>query len=681
MMIRASPCQLTHSPKTTESSCNPSHPRRYRQEIDGLRAIAVIAVILNHLHEDWLPGGFLGVDVFFVISGYVIMASIEGRADTALGPFLNAFYRRRIQRLAPALICCIAITGVLTCLFVNNPDTSLITGATALVGVSNLYLLGESTNYFSADASYNTFLQTWSLGVEEQFYLCFPVLAWWLLQRQRKTGSGPALPVLATLSLISLLGFLYGSSNNPASAYFLTPMRLWELLAGALIQQGVLRKLRLPAIAPMGMLLLSFWLTNDPPVTSTVLVVTATALLLPALEAPSAVKRMLMLPAARHLGQISYSLYLWHWSVICLARWTIGLESWRLPLLLLLTIGCAEASYHWIETPLRHGGWAKSTGETLLRSGVVTAALGGFMLWLAQGGRAQHLYVGQSVSSVRQATKLQVISGSTVSRKNCHLSKRHQLSGTSLADKALGCVATPGSQTAQTIFFAGDSHTSALLPLAAELRDQGFRIIHMSMDSCPFPVTRHGHRNEACSNFQTLWQDWIFDHAKPGDAVLIHGYWLSHLSSGIGDTRNDLLGSDDRPVQGSAGKRQIFLEAINRFGERTQAQGIRVLLLGAGPRLINRNRCLPEWFRPSSSLESCEASLEQQLIHAEELNRSIASALSPSIRWINPIPRLCPTGCNLNSIRHLLFDDDHLSAAGAKLLLKPVMSKLMQAQS
>ena len=134
-MIRASPCQLTHSPKTTESSCNPSHPRRYRQEIDGLRAIAVIAVILNHLHEAWLPGGFLGVDVFFVISGYVITASIEERADTPLIPFLSAFYRRRIQRLAPALICCIAITGVLTCLLVNTPETSLITGATAVAPV------------------------------------------------------------------------------------------------------------------------------------------------------------------------------------------------------------------------------------------------------------------------------------------------------------------------------------------------------------------------------------------------------------------------------------------------------------------------------------------------------------------------------------------------------------------
>ena len=641
----------------------------------------MIAVIVNHLHEDWLPGGFLGVDVFFVISGYVIMASIEGRANTALGPFLNAFYRRRIQRLAPALICCIAITGVLTCLFVNNPEHSLITGATALVGVSNLYLLGESTNYFSADASYNTFLQTWSLGVEEQFYLCFPVLAWWLLQRQRKHGLSWALPALATLSLISLLGFLYGSSSNPSSAYFLTPMRLWELLAGVLIQQGLLRALRLPAIAPMGLLLLSFWLNNDPPVASTLLAVVATALLLPALEEPSAVKRMLMLPALRHLGEISYSLYLWHWSVICLARWTIGLESWRLPLLLLLMIGCAEASYRWVETPLRHRGWANSTRDTLMGTAGLTAALGGLMLWLAQDGRSQHLYAGRATLSLREALSHQEIPGSAIRRANCHLSNNQSVSHPFVEARALLCVATPTRNAKTTVYVAGDSHASALMPLEAELRNRGFVIRHLSMDSCPFPATRHGHINANCSDVQTHWSDWILDHAKPGDSVLVHGFWLSHLSRGIGNTRDGFLGSDHRPVRDSEAKRQLFIEAINSFSERASAQGIHVLVLGAGPRLRNRGRCLPEWFRLTASLQACERSLQRQLAHAHQMNAVFTRGLSPSISFIDPIPALCGSGCTLTSMRQLLFDDDHLSAQGAKQLLSPVLSELRKAQS
>ena len=96
-------------------------------------------MVINHLNHSWLEGGFLGVDIFFVISGYVITASINGRLNQSIGLFLGEFYRRRVQRLAPALITCIAITGLLTCLFVTDPSSSLITGATALFGVSNIY--------------------------------------------------------------------------------------------------------------------------------------------------------------------------------------------------------------------------------------------------------------------------------------------------------------------------------------------------------------------------------------------------------------------------------------------------------------------------------------------------------------------------------------------------------------
>ena len=659
----------------------PSGQGRYRHEIDGLRAIAVLAVILNHLHEDWLPGGFLGVDVFFVISGYVITASIEGRAGTGLGPFLKAFYRRRVQRLAPALVCCIALTGLLTCLFVNDPASSLFTGATALLGVSNLYLLGESTNYFSADAGYNTFLQTWSLGVEEQFYLCFPVLAWWLFQRQGKAGARPMLPLLSALSLISLLGYIHGSLHNPADAYFLTPLRLWELLTGALVQQGALRRLPLPAIAPAGLLILSFGLKSDPPLASTVLTVAATALLLPALQPPSGVKSVLSLPALRHLGRLSYSLYLWHWSVICLARWTIGLEGWRLPLLLLVMVGCAEASYRWVETPLRHHGWANSTRGTLLGAGGLTAALAGLMLWLAQGQRSQQFYVGRPTLSVREALTHQQIPDSAISRDNCHLSRNQSVSDPFVQTRALLCVAPPARPTMPTVYVAGDSHASALMPLEAELRDRGFGISHLSMDGCPFPATRHGHLNANCSELQPQWSDWILDHAKPGDSVLIHGFWLSHLSRGIGNTRDELLGSDHRPVRDSDKKRQLFIEAINNFSERANAQGIHVLMLGAGPRLRDRGRCLPEWFRPSTSLQACERSMQRQLAHAQEMNTAFRIALSPTITFIDPIPALCGAGCTLDSMRHLLFDDDHLSAQAAKLLLTPVLSELRKAQS
>ena len=489
------------------------------------------------------------------------------------------------------------------------------------------------------------------------------------------------LPVLSALSLISLLGYIHGSLHNPAGAYFLTPLRLWELLTGALVQQGALRRLPLPAIAPAGLLILSFELNSDPPFASTVLTVAATALLLPALQPPSRVKTVLSLPALRHLGRLSYSLYLWHWSVICLARWTIGLEGWRLPLLLLVMVSCAEASYRWVETPLRHHGWANSTRGTLLGAGGLTAALAGLMLWLAQDQRSQKFYVGRPTLSVREALTHQQIPGSAISRDNCHLSRNQSVSDPFMQARALLCVAPPARPTMPTVYVAGDSHASALMPLEADLRDRGFGISHLSMNGCPFPATRHGHLNENCSDVQTLWGDWILDHAKPGDSVLIHGFWLSHLNRGIGNTRDELLGRDRRPVRDRDQKRRLFLEAINSFSASASARGIHVLVLGAGPRLRHRGRCLPEWFRPSTSLQACERSLQRQLTHAQEMNAAFRIALSPTITFIDPIPALCGAGCTLDSMRHLLFDDDHLSAQAAQLLLTPVLSELSKAQS
>jgi peptidoglycan/LPS O-acetylase OafA/YrhL len=144
---------------------------KYRPEIDGLRALAVIAVILNHIHPNLLPSGYLGVDIFFVISGYVITGSITNREVNSLTEHLSGFYLRRIKRLFPALITCIIVTSLLICLFNPKPADSLNTGMAALLGGSNLYLFHRATDYFASSTQLNVFTHTWSLGVEEQFYL------------------------------------------------------------------------------------------------------------------------------------------------------------------------------------------------------------------------------------------------------------------------------------------------------------------------------------------------------------------------------------------------------------------------------------------------------------------------------------------------------------------------------
>ena len=149
----------------------PQRSRAYRPEIDGLRAVAVIAVLINHLNPHWLPGGFLGVDIFFVISGYVVTSSLLARRDGSRWQFLRRFYGRRIRRLMPALVVNIAVVSALFSMVVSPLDDFFApvmrTGTAALFGVSNLYLLRQGSNYFAADNHFNAFMHTWSLGVEE----------------------------------------------------------------------------------------------------------------------------------------------------------------------------------------------------------------------------------------------------------------------------------------------------------------------------------------------------------------------------------------------------------------------------------------------------------------------------------------------------------------------------------
>ena len=145
----------------------------YRAEIDGLRAFAVLAVIVNHINKDLLPSGFLGVDIFFVISGYVITSSISRRSSKDFCEFLISFYERRVKRLIPALAVFVLVLSLMVHLIVQNAGRYYMTGALSLFGLSNIYIFSALGSYWGFDSIMNPFTQTWSLGVEEQFYIVF----------------------------------------------------------------------------------------------------------------------------------------------------------------------------------------------------------------------------------------------------------------------------------------------------------------------------------------------------------------------------------------------------------------------------------------------------------------------------------------------------------------------------
>jgi len=338
---------------------NPSHARSsthqtYRPEIDGLRAIAVAAVIINHFSKSILPSGYLGVDIFFVISGYVITRSLLHQQQAGLGSFLLRFYARRARRLIPALVVFTLISGVLICIVNPAPAASLRTGAAGLIGLSNIELFMQATDYFAPSTEMNIFTHTWSLGVEEQFYLLYPIL-FWFAARLKGDSAGYVINNLRTslliISVASLALFLYWWHHNPPAAYFLVFSRLWELSCGCLIatqRQDSVMTMKpgnslTAALSLAGIAIVMFAPQQFAPLTTPAVVLATAALICNSRSAGPAIQFLQSRPVV-FIGLISYSLYLWHWAILCLSRWTIGIQWWTIPLQSGLMFGIAYAS-------------------------------------------------------------------------------------------------------------------------------------------------------------------------------------------------------------------------------------------------------------------------------------------------------------------------------------------------
>ena len=349
----------------------------YFKELDGIRAFAIITVIINHFNKNLMPSGYLGVDIFFVISGFVITSSLHHRSSKNLMEFIRGFYSRRFKRLMPALILFVLIISILVCLFNPYPTVALKTGLTSLFGISNLYLLKQSTDYFSQSTQLNVFTHTWSLGVEEQFYLMFPFLVWFTgFGRQTKKGSRNLFLSVGVLTISSIIGFIYLYPKNQAAAYFLMPTRFWEMASGCLLFLLFLKsksiKNLLKKIPPLLLLILIIgvmYLPKSLATLSTITVVALTCILIASLNKRSLTYKIFTYPKVIYIGRISYSLYLWHWAILSLSRWTIGIHWWSVPFQLLLIISLAIASFEWIETPLRNRIWFNSRWKVLLING------------------------------------------------------------------------------------------------------------------------------------------------------------------------------------------------------------------------------------------------------------------------------------------------------------------------
>lgn len=337
----------------------------YRADIDGLRAVAVLAVVLNHLSSAWLPGGYVGVDVFFVISGYLITGIIN--REIAEGKFtFSGFYERRARRIFPALFAMLTVTLVASYLLLLPSDmVSTLKGALGtLFFASNIVFWREmAEGYFAAtDLGLNPLLHTWSLAVEEQFYVLFPVL----LLACHRYAKRVIVPVLLICTAGSLAAAAFLIQSKSVAVFFLSPFRAWELLIGSLLALNAIPpiKSRLAREAAAGVGLIAIlWAcfsyskgTVFPGLAALAPVLGAAAIIHAGSSGSSLTKKLLELPPIVFIGLISYSLYLWHWPLIVLTRYANGMAPITpyLPELSLASMLLAWLSYRFIEQPFRH---------------------------------------------------------------------------------------------------------------------------------------------------------------------------------------------------------------------------------------------------------------------------------------------------------------------------------------
>ena len=339
---------------------------QYRSEIDGIRAIAALSATIYNFNKDFLSSGYLGVDIFAVLSGYVITSSLVKRNDVNFKEFAFSFYKRRITRLLPALFFMVIISCLLISILAYTPRQSIFTGISSLFGISNIYLMQISSDYFSSKAELNPFTHTWSLGVEEQFYLLFPFLIWFSgFGKQTKRGNFNLFLSVSVITISSLIIFLYSYTTNQPAAYFLMPTRFWEMASGCLLYMGILSRYsimrffeRVPSIFLIALIIGVMDLPYSFARASTFAVVLLTMGLINSLKKNTIAFEIFTNPKVVYVGLISYSLYLWHWGVLCLSRWTIGIHWWSIPFQVAVIICLSVASHKWIETPFRRNSWS-----------------------------------------------------------------------------------------------------------------------------------------------------------------------------------------------------------------------------------------------------------------------------------------------------------------------------------
>ena len=666
----------------------------YFPAIDGLRTIAVLAVLAFHLGA-WPPAGFIGVDVFFVISGFVVARAAARLPAATPGQFLVAFYARRVLRIVPALVACLAVTFAAMVLLVPiAPDGWLtepnaLTGLAALVGASNLVLGLTASDYWAPRTEFNPFTHTWSLGVEEQFYLLLPALLF-LWTRGSRSLVWWLVAVAAVASLATAAH--WGHSGRAVWSFYLLPARFWELATGCGLFMAMgwwqpalagLHRVARSMLALLGLsgLLASLVLVQSAqfPWPWAVLPVASAALLIMAAVAAqdTVTVQLLAAPPLVWLGRRSYALYLWHWPVIVLLRWTIGLDSLWVQLgAAALSLALAMASMRWVERPTRrlslrdhqHGWGVLAVGAaTVASAGVLALAALAFRPALTLSVTGQAVDWSQNTDLPQAAAR-------------CGLKRALQAAHGGLQ---LDFAPTACDAAHHTLFVLGDSHAGAYSPmLKSVVHSLGMHVTLLTKEGCVVVGLRVPVSAEAsdCRAFVEARLEWLALHAQAGDVLFLPGLRLPRF----GDAWALAPAMRVAPTQDYPA---AIDDAVARL-TRLTTRGVRVLFEAPKPVFKSPPFRCSDWFNAMNPI--CAAGMQVSRADIEQARKGVLEAMTTITARLSgqagagaavwdPLPLLCgPLACDAyRAGRPLFFDGDHLSGFGNRVLIESFTNALV----
>ena len=657
-----------------------STSKGFRADIQGLRAVAVVLVVVFHLFPQTLTGGYVGVDVFFVISGFLITGLLVRRSEAANRVDFKDFYIRRARRLLPAA-CTVIVATALAGLVILPRTQWAELGRDALASafyVENYLLYMRNLDYLAADAAPSPLQHYWSLSVEEQFYIIWPLViaaGLWVAGRLGARARPILFGLLFALAAASFASSVLRSASDPG-AYFLTGARIWELALGGLLALAgpalslkpsarlVLRWLGLAMILVSGVMFSGG--TVFPGYAAALPTMGTVFLLLPTSGTSFDPARLLETRPAQYLGDISYSLYLWHWPVIILgAVWAGGtLAPWQLVVATIVMLVLSHATKFGIEDRFRHMPKAGRPGRRTLGLSAVslgaTAIAAGLLLgptWLKDqtpvltaedlGDYPGAMVLLDGAPSVPAREPIPAIEGAVRDFPELY-AKGCQVTFDSV--DPLPCEwGDPNGTT--TIVLAGDSHAAMYLPaLRAWADGKPVRIITQTKSSCAFisETVMRGTPYAECREWnENLLEDLLAD---PPDLVI-----TSKIRRIFVADRPDDVSNDEAVASALLGQWRPLLDA-----------GIPVLVITEGPRFPDsRPDCLAT---PGRSVDECTLLRDEAYAMVDQT--ALAASQDPRVRVANISDGIClPDTCPPIIGNVLVYRDaHHLTATYARTL-------------